>query len=135
MLEERDALMKVNHPFVVKLLAAFQTKLKVYLVMEYIIGGELFSRLEDRGFFLPGEAQFYAAEAVLAVEYLHGIGICHRDLKPENCLLDVEGHLRITDFGFAKGYTRGDNTKGDNTKGETNWLKTMCGTDLLIHYT
>ena len=124
MLEERDALMKVNHPFVVKLLAAFQTKLKVYLVMEYIIGGELFSRLEDRGFFLPGEAQFYAAEAVLAVEYLHGIGICHRDLKPENCLLDVEGHLRITDFGFAKGYTR-----GDNTKGETNWLKTMCGTD------
>ena len=121
MLEERASLLKVNHPFIVKLLAAFQTTTKVYLVMEYIIGGELFSRLQDRAFFLPNEAKFYTAEAVLAIEYLHGVGICHRDLKPENCLLDKDGHLRITDFGFAKGFTGGSENH--------NWLKTMCGTD------
>ena len=105
-IEERDALRRVHHPFIVQLLAAFQSRSKVYLVMEYVIGGELFSRLQSRQFFLPKEAQFYAAEAVLAIEYLHGIGIVHRDLKPENCLLDGQGHLRITDFGLAKDASR-----------------------------
>ena len=70
-IEERDALARIEHPFLVKLLAAFQTKSKVYLVMEYIIGGELFSHLNNRAFFLEPEARFYAAEVVLALEYLH----------------------------------------------------------------
>lgn len=129
-IEERDALARIEHPFLVKLLAAFQTKSKVYLVMEYIIGGELFSHLNNRAFFLEPEARFYAAEVVLALEYLHKVGIIHRDLKPENVLLDDQGHIRITDFGLAKS-TRSSNTKTDNgvlIPDETP-CKTICGTD------
>ena len=123
-IEERDALTRVVHPFLVKLLATFQTKSKVYLVMEYLIGGELFSRLENRAFFVESEARFYAAEVALAIEYLHSIGIIHRDLKPENVLLDAQGHIRITDFGLAKTTKKEKDEKGTETP-----CKTICGTD------
>ena len=124
-IEERDALTQVVHPFLVKLLATFQTKSKVYLVMEYLIGGELFSRLENRAFFVESEARFYAAEVVLAIEYLHSLGIIHRDLKPENVLLDAQGHIRITDFGLAKTTKKAG---GGAKEGEAP-CKTICGTD------
>ena len=124
-IEERDALARIEHPFLVKLLAAFQTKSKVYLVMEYIIGGELFSHLNNRAFFLEPEARFYAAEVVLALEYLHKVGIIHRDLKPENVLLDDKGHIRITDFGFAKSM---DSAQAGEDGSDTP-CKTICGTD------
>ena len=74
-LEERDALRRVEHPFIVRLFAAFQSDTKVYLVMEYVIGGELFSRLRTRAFFLPKEAQFYTA-AVLAINTCTALGLC-----------------------------------------------------------
>ena len=124
-IEERDALARIEHPFLVKLLAAFQTKSKVYLVMEYIIGGELFSHLNNRAFFLEPEARFYAAEVVLALEYLHKVGIIHRDLKPENVLLDDKGHIRITDFGLAKSM---DSAQAGEDGSDTP-CKTICGTD------
>ena len=105
-MEERDALTRIQHPFIVDLVAAFQTDLKVCLLMEYVSGGELFAQLQQRSFFIVDEARFYAAQVVLALEHLHSLSIIHRDLKPENCLVDEKGHLRLTDFGLAKHVSR-----------------------------
>ena len=76
--------------------------MNLYLMMEYVIGGEFFSHLRKAGRFPNETARFYAAEIVLAFEHLHGLSIIYRDLKPENLLLDESGHIKITDFGFAK---------------------------------
>ena len=72
------------------------------MLLEYICGGELFSYLRNAGRFNVASANFYTAEIVCALDYLHGRSIVYRDLKPENLLLDREGHLKLTDFGFAK---------------------------------
>lgn len=70
--------------------------------MDYVPGGELFSYLRSRGRFSNTTGLFYSTEIVCAIEYLHSKEIVYRDLKPENILLDSEGHIRLTDFGFAK---------------------------------
>ena len=75
---------------------------RLYIVLEYVVGGELFSHLRKAGKFPNDVAKFYAAEVILAFEYIHSMDILYRDLKPENLLLDVGGHIKITDFGFAK---------------------------------
>lgn len=72
------------------------------MLMEYVPGGELFSYLRNRGRFSGSAGLFYSAEIVCAIEYLHSKAIVYRDLKPENILLDKEGHIKLTDFGFAK---------------------------------
>ena len=72
------------------------------MVMEYIIGGEIFTHLRREGRFSNDVTRFYSAEIVLALEHLHSKNIVYRDLKPENILLDSQGHVKITDFGFAK---------------------------------
>ena len=74
----------------------------LYMLLEYVCGGELFTYLRNAGRFSGGTALFYAAEIVLALEYLHSLSLVYRDLKPENLLLDRQGHLKLTDFGFAK---------------------------------
>lgn len=74
----------------------------LYMLMDYVPGGELFSYLRSRGRFSNGTGLFYTSEIVCAIEYLHSKEIVYRDLKPENILLDSEGHIRLTDFGFAK---------------------------------
>jgi protein kinase X len=84
------------------------------MLLDYVCGGELFSYLRNAGRFCTSTANFYTAEIVLALEYLHSQSVVYRDLKPENLLLDKDGHLKITDFGFAKKLT-------DRT-----W--TLCGT-------
>jgi len=101
---ERMVLESVNcHPFVVKLYYAFQDHKKLYLILEYAQGGELFTYLAMERMFSEEVASFYMAEMVLALEHLHhNIGVIYRDLKPENCLLDAEGHLLLTDFGLSK---------------------------------
>ena len=80
----------------------FQDDRNLYMLLEYVIGGELFSHLRKAGRFTNDMTRFYAAEIVLAIEYLHSKDIIYRDLKPENLLLDSRGHVKITDFGFAK---------------------------------
>lgn len=74
----------------------------LYMLLDYVPGGELFSYLRNRGRFSNNTGLFYSAEIVCAIEYLHAREIVYRDLKPENILLDREGHIRLTDFGFAK---------------------------------
>uniref|UniRef100_T1IJV9 Ribosomal protein S6 kinase n=1 Tax=Strigamia maritima TaxID=126957 RepID=T1IJV9_STRMM len=90
------------HPFIVDLIYAFQTGGKLYLILEYLSGGELFMHLEREGIFLEDTACFYLSEIVLAMEHLHSEGIIYRDLKPENVLLDAQGHVKLTDFGLCK---------------------------------
>lgn len=101
---ERHILETVNrHPFVVKLFYAFQDHEKLYLILEYAQGGELFHHLAMERMFPEETASFYMAEMVLALEHLQcNLGVVYRDLKPENCLLDCEGHLLLTDFGLSK---------------------------------
>lgn len=101
---ERAILESINrHPFVVKLFYAFQDQEKLYLILEYAQGGELFTHLATERMFPEDTAAFYMAEMVLALEHLHHtVGVVYRDLKPENCLLDAEGHLLLTDFGLSK---------------------------------
>ena len=101
---ERVILESINrHPFVVKLYYAFQDHEKLYLILEYAQGGELFTRMSIERMFPEDTAAFYLAEMVLALEHLHHtVGVVYRDLKPENCLLDSDGHLLLTDFGLSK---------------------------------
>ncbi|KAI3425001.1 hypothetical protein D9Q98_008382 [Chlorella vulgaris] len=100
---ERDVLTAVVHPYIVTLRYSFQTPKKLYLVLDFINGGHLFFQLYRQGTFNEPLARLYAAEIVLAIAHLHSLGFVHRDLKPENVLLDGDGHVRITDFGLAKG--------------------------------
>ena len=99
---ERNILESVKHPFIVDLMYAFQTRGKLYLILEYLSGGELFMYLQREGLLLENAVIFYAAEIILAIEHLHKLGIIYRDLKPENIMLDLHGHVKLTDFGLCK---------------------------------
>ncbi|KAI8813204.1 kinase-like domain-containing protein [Cladochytrium replicatum] len=101
-INERAILDQLDFPFLVHMLGTFQDCSNLYFVMEYVQGGELFSFLRRCGRFQNHVARFYAAEVILAFEYLHNKDIVYRDLKPENLLIDAQGHIKITDFGFAK---------------------------------
>lgn len=99
---EKNILMKIQHPFIVNLNYAFQTKDKLYMILDYINGGELFFHLKKEGRFAENRVKMYAAEIASALDHLHNLDIVYRDLKPENILLDSEGHICITDFGLSK---------------------------------
>ena len=101
---ERNILTEVEHPFIVKLHYAFQTEGKLYLVLDFMRGGDLFTRISKEQCWKLKEAdvRLYIAELVLALEHLHKLGIIYRDLKPENLLLDSNGHIALTDFGLSK---------------------------------
>lgn len=114
---ERNILEAVKHPFIVDLIYAFQTGGKLYLILEYLSGGELFMHLEREGIFMEDTACFYLSEIILALEHLHSEGIIYRDLKPENILLDAMGHVKLTDFGLCKERIQDDSV-----------THTFCGT-------
>ena len=99
---ERNALALTNSPFCVKLFYCLQSSNNIFLLMEYLIGGDLKSLLNIYGFFDENMAKFYAAEIALALSYLHKHSIIHRDLKPDNVLLTAKGHIKLTDFGLSK---------------------------------
>jgi serine/threonine protein kinase len=101
-LQEKQLLSQVGHPFIVKMLASFQDDANLYMLMEYVNGGELFSAIRNGKRFKNEGAKFYAAEVTLALGHCHASCIAYRDLKLENILMDSQGHVKITDFGFAK---------------------------------
>lgn len=93
---------RITSPFIVKLHFAFQTPERLYFVIDFLNGGELFFHLRQERRFNEERARFYAAEIVLALECLHEHGVIYRDLKPENVILDRQGHIKLTDFGLSK---------------------------------
>ncbi|CAK8686112.1 ribosomal protein S6 kinase alpha-3-like [Clavelina lepadiformis] len=99
---ERNILVDVNHPFIVKVYYAFQTDGNLYMVLAFLRGGDLFTRLSKELMFTEDDVKIYLAELALALDHLHSLGIIYRDLKPENILLDVDGHIALTDFGLSK---------------------------------
>lgn len=102
-MSERNVLLaNVRHLFLVGLHHSFQTPAKLYFVLDYVNGGELFFHLQREKRFEIGRALFYAAEITSAIGFMHSLQIVYRDLKPENILLDSVGHIKITDFGLCK---------------------------------
>ncbi|KAK8503970.1 hypothetical protein V6N13_021745 [Hibiscus sabdariffa] len=101
-LAERDILISVRNPFVVRFFYSFTCRENLYLVMEYLNGGDLYSLLRNLGCLDEEVARVYIAELVLALEYLHSLHVVHRDLKPDNLLIAHDGHIKLTDFGLSK---------------------------------
>ncbi|RKO93704.1 kinase-like domain-containing protein [Blyttiomyces helicus] len=99
---ESQILRSIRHPFIVALHYAFQGTERLFLVMEYVNGGELYFHVSNFGRFSEERVRFYGAEILLAVQCLHGKGVIYRDMKLENILLDKDGHVKITDFGLSK---------------------------------
>jgi serum/glucocorticoid-regulated kinase 2 len=115
-LAERLVLARVDNPFIVPLKFSFQSEQKLYLVLAFVNGGELFHHLQREQRFNEERSRFYSAELLLALEHLHELDVVYRDLKPENILLDYTGHIALCDFGLCKFL---------NTESQTN---TFCGT-------
>jgi len=113
---EIEVMRSIDHPFIVKLWNSFEDEENIYLMMEFAAGGELFYHLRDRGRFEEHTARFYASQVIMALEYLHSNNIVFRDLKLENLVLSANGHLKLTDFGFAKNLS------------DTGRAFTLCGT-------
>lgn len=101
-LTERDIMAKLDHPFLIKLHWAFQSASQLYFVMDICTGGELFTHLVHQSKFTESQAKFYICEVLLGFKYLHERNIVFRDIKPENILIDIDGHIRIADFGLSK---------------------------------
>lgn len=116
-ISERKILESAKSLFIVELKYAFQTKSKLYMVMEFMQGGELFYHLSKQRRFNEDVARFYIAEVIVGIEYLHNEGIIYRDLKPENILLGLDGHIKLSDFGLSKMFTE-----------ENTHTRTLCGT-------
>jgi len=114
-INEKDVLASVHNPFIIHMLATFQDVDRLYMALELVNGGELFTLLRERIKFTLPHARIYMAEMICAISHLHSLQICFRDVKPENILIHASGHLKLTDFGFAK-YIKGGKTH------------TVCGT-------
>ena len=99
---EKNILQNLNYQFLVGMPFCFQTQERIYFVMNFIRGGELFNHLHKSKYFPEEEAKFYSAIIGLALEYLHIHGIVYRDIKPDNILIDEDGYLKLADFGMAK---------------------------------
>lgn len=119
---ERKVLEELDNEFLVKLRYAFQSKTKLYMVMDYINGGELFFHLRRSKVFSVDRARFYAAEILLGLEYLHSKGVVYRDLKTENVLLDSVGHIKLADFGLSKQLFAPENFKTFSFCGTPDYL-------------
>lgn len=114
-ISERKIIQACDFRFITELQYYFTDNTNLYFVMPFIVGGELFSLMRKLGRLSENSARFYAAQLIMVLEYLHNVGVVYRDIKPENILLDKDGYIRVTDFGFAK-LLQGERTF------------TMCGT-------
>ena len=114
---ERDLMVKLTSPFLVNIKFAFQDESKLYIVSDFMQGGDMFYHLHSEKNFTENKAKFYLIEIILGLEYLHKNNMIYRDLKPENILMDSEGHIKLTDFGLSK-----------ILKEEDDKAYTLCGT-------
>ena len=103
---ERDLMVKINCPFIVNIKFAFQDEYKLYIITEFMQGGEMFFHLHKEKKFSNEKARFYIIEIILAIEFLHKHNMLYRDLKPENIMVDSNGHIKLTDFGLSKMFTK-----------------------------
>ena len=99
---ERDILALANNPWIVELLCSFQDENYLYLVMEYLQGGDLMTLLMEKDILSEEMSRFYIAETILAIESVHNLNYIHRDLKPDNLIIDKDGHIKLSDFGLCK---------------------------------
>lgn len=101
-LNEKKIISCVNFPFIASFVTSFKDNSNLFIVLEFVSGGEMFKHLVRTNRFSENLSRFYCAQVILAIEYLHTLDIIHRDLKPENTLISHDGYIKITDFGFAK---------------------------------
>ncbi|KAH9494910.1 3-phosphoinositide dependent protein kinase-1 [Bulinus truncatus] len=123
-MREKEVLMKLDHPFFIKLAYTFQDSERLYYVLTYARNGELLGYLHKLSAFDVPCTKFYTAEIVLALEYLHSLGIIHRDLKPENILLSEDMHIKITDFGTSKILSLDGDTENKDHKRKNSFVGT-----------
>ncbi|XP_037409550.1 CBL-interacting protein kinase 30-like [Triticum dicoccoides] len=123
---EVDVMRRVHHPNVVRLHEVMATRSRIYFVMEYASGGELFARLAESTRFPEPVARRYFQQLITAVEFCHSRGVYHRDLKPENLLLDAHGNLKVSDFGLSALADGASRHRGDAL------LHTTCGTPAYV---
>merc|ERR1712128_197419 len=107
---ERDVLVEVDHTWVVKMFYSFQDAENLYLVMEFLPGGDVMTLLMKKDTLSEEATQFYIAETALAIETIHKLGFIHRDIKPDNLLLDARGHVKLSDFGLCTGLQKSHRT-------------------------
>jgi 5'-AMP-activated protein kinase, catalytic alpha subunit len=112
---EIEILKMIRHPYIIQLFEIIETPKQLFLIMEYVSGGELFDFIVKKQKLTEQESCKYFQQIICGVEYLHELGIVHRDLKPENLLLDYQNNLKLVDFGLSNTYKQGET------------LKTACG--------
>jgi serum/glucocorticoid-regulated kinase 2 len=104
---EKNIMFEADHPFLVGMDYLFQSESRLYFVMPFVNGGELYKIFQSRKRFPEADVRFYAAQIILALGELHSKGIMHRDLKLENIMVDGEGYLKLIDYGLAKNFGDG----------------------------
>jgi serine/threonine protein kinase len=114
---EKELLSRINHPFIVNMNYAFQDTNNLYLVMDFLSGGDLRYHVFKHKRFTEEQTKFFVACVLLGLDYLHSNNIIHRDIKPENLVLDDRGYVRITDFGIAKVYQKENSQETSGTPG------------------
>lgn len=108
---ERDILVEADHQWVVKMYYSFQDALNLYLIMEFLPGGDMMTLLMKKDTLTEEQTQFYVSEAALAIDSIHRLGFIHRDIKPDNLLLDARGHIKLSDFGLCTGLKKSHRTE------------------------
>ncbi|KAK4877406.1 hypothetical protein RN001_009912 [Aquatica leii] len=107
---ERDILVEADHQWVVKMYYSFQDPINLYLIMEFLPGGDMMTLLMKKDTLSEECTQFYIVETALAIDSIHKLGFIHRDIKPDNLLLDAKGHLKLSDFGLCTGLKKSHRT-------------------------
>jgi serine/threonine protein kinase len=116
-MNEKEFLCKLNHPFLVNMTSAFQDREYLYLIMDYLDGGDLRYHLGNKRYFNEKETKFFVANILIGLEYMHKNKIIHRDIKPENLVLDSQGYLRITDLGISREFRQNNSQDTSGTPG------------------
>jgi serine/threonine protein kinase len=116
-MNEKEFLSKLNHPFLVNMTSAFQDREHLYLIMDYLDGGDLRYHLGNKRYFSEKETKFFVANILIGLEYMHKNKIIHRDIKPENLVLDSQGYLRVTDLGISREFRQNNSQDTSGTPG------------------